>query len=98
MNNISSVKPAGFDKGSQIGSTEQTPGIGFKDVFSQAVGNVEQTENVVSQDAYNLSIGKTDDLHTMMIDAAKADLALQTMVQLRNKMIEAYTEVMRINL
>jgi len=98
ISSINSLKPAGIDKSSQIGGADQTAAIGFKDVFSQAVGNVEQTENVVSQDAYNLSVGKTDDLHTMMIDAAKADLALQTMVQLRNKMIEAYTEVMRINL
>jgi len=52
----------------------------------------------VNQDTYNLATGKTDDMHTIMINAAKADMALQTMVQLRNKIVEAYTEVMRINL
>ena len=98
MSSISSVKPLGINKSSEMNGAEQTASIGFKDVFNQVIGDVEQTENAASQDAYNLSIGKTDDLHTMMIDAAKADLALQTMVQLRNKMIEAYTEVMRINL
>jgi flagellar hook-basal body complex protein FliE len=39
-----------------------------------------------------------DDMHTMMINMAKADVALQTMVQLRNKVLSAYTEVMSTSL
>ena len=59
---------------------------------------MEQTEAATREDAYKLSIGEIDDLHTVMINAAKADIALQTMVQLRNKILDAYTEIMRINL
>ena len=70
----------------------------FKAVFQSLINNVEETEAVTKADAYKLSIGETDDLHSMMIHAAKADIALQTMVQLRNKVLEAYSEVMRINL
>jgi flagellar hook-basal body complex protein FliE len=62
------------------------------------VQNVEATEAVTQEDAYNLSIGNMDDMHTLMINAAKADVALQTMVQLRNKFLEAYSEIMRTNL
>jgi flagellar hook-basal body complex protein FliE len=49
-------------------------------------------------DAYKLSIGEMDDMHTMIINAAKADVALQTMVQLRNKFLDAYSEIMRTSL
>lgn len=73
-------------------------GQGFKAVFEQLIDNVEETEAVTKIDAYKLSIGEADDLHNMMINAAKADIALQTMVQLRNKILDAYSEVMRINL
>jgi flagellar hook-basal body complex protein FliE len=71
---------------------------GFKDVMSELISNVEETEAITKMDAYKLSIGEADDLHTVMINAARADIALQTMVQLRNKVLEAYSEVMRINL
>ncbi len=73
-------------------------GQGFKDVFLNVIDNAEKTEAVTKVDAYKLSIGEVDDLHTMMINAARADAALSTMVQLRNKIIDAYSEIMRINL
>ncbi|MBK5247439.1 MAG: flagellar hook-basal body complex protein FliE, partial [Peptostreptococcaceae bacterium] len=56
------------------------------------------TEAATKEDAYKLSIGEMDDMHTMIINAAKADIALQTMVQLRNKFLDAYSEVMRTNI
>ncbi len=73
-------------------------GLGFKEIFQDAVNNVEQTEAQTEMDAYNLSIGEMDDMHSMIINAAKADVALQTMVQLRNKFLDAYSEVMRTSL
>lgn len=82
----------------EVNSLEDKNDSGFKQIFQEVVGNVEKTEAVTKEDAYNLSIGKMDDMHTMIINAAKADLALQTMVQLRNKFLDAYSEVMRTNL
>ena len=73
-------------------------GLGFKEIFQDVINNVEQTEAVTQMDAYKLSIGEMDDMHTMIIDAAKADVALQTMVQLRNKALDAYSEIMRTSL
>ncbi|MBR0597527.1 flagellar hook-basal body complex protein FliE [Clostridiales bacterium BAD-6] len=83
----------------KIGSgSGENKGLGFKEVFQDVIKNVEETEAATKLDAYNLSIGNVDDMHTMIINAAKADVALQTMVQLRNKILDAYTEVMRTNL
>lgn len=73
-------------------------GLNFKEVFQDVIDNVEKTEAATEMDAYKLSIGEMDDLHTMIINAAKADAALQTMVQLRNKFLDAYSEIMRTNL
>ncbi|KNZ41755.1 flagellar hook-basal body complex protein FliE [Acetobacterium bakii] len=73
-------------------------GTGFKDMVQSVINNVESTEATTKVDAYNLSIGNMDDTHTMMINSAKADVALQTMVQLRNKVLDAYSQVMNTNL
>ncbi|HEY5557173.1 flagellar hook-basal body complex protein FliE [Acetobacterium sp.] len=73
-------------------------GSGFKDMVQSVINNVESTEAATKVDAYNLSIGNMDDTHTMMINSAKADVALQTMVQLRNKVLDAYSQVMNTNL
>lgn len=74
------------------------PGSGFKNVLQDVINNVEETEAVTKVDAYNLAAGNMDDTHNMMINAAKADVALQTMVQLRNKVLDAYSEVMNTGL
>ena len=79
------------------GSSEEN-GLGFKEIFQDVINNVEETEAATKMDAYKLSIGEMDDMHTMIINAAKADVALQTMVQLRNKFLDAYTEIMRTGL
>jgi flagellar hook-basal body complex protein FliE len=95
---ISGIKPIreGFSE------TTPLPAEGsvrdFKTVFNSLIDNVETTEAIAEEDSYKLSIGQVDDLHTMMINSARAEIALQTMVQLRNKVLDAYTEIMRINL
>ena len=73
-------------------------GFQFKEFLLDLVQNVEETEKVTKVDAYNLSIGNMDDMHTMLINATKAEIAVQTMVQLRNKLLDSYSEIMRINL
>jgi len=70
----------------------------FKAILNGVIDNVVTTENQTKINAYNLSIGNMDDMHTMMIDSFKAEAALQTMIQLRNKMLDAYKEIININL
>ena len=94
--NTSSINSLGSSGNTD--SSGGSTGLGFKEVFQDVINNVEETEDATEMDAYKLSIGEMDDMHTMIIDAAKADLALQTMVQLRNKFLDAYSEVMRTNL
>ncbi|MDR3295271.1 MAG: flagellar hook-basal body complex protein FliE [Clostridiales Family XIII bacterium] len=70
----------------------------FRTVFEGLINDVEQTEAIAELDSYNLSIGALEDPHTALINAAKAELTLSTMVQIRNKVLDAYSEIMRINL
>lgn len=85
---------------SSIGSTENKDEfyIPFKDILANAVDNVNATQRVAEQDILNVLSGQTDDLHTVIINSAKADLAFQTLVQLRNKALESYNEIMRMSL
>lgn len=97
--NVNAIKPIenliGDDKAVKKDKGESGS---FKEIFQNVVQNVEETEATTRMDAYKLSIGEMDDLHTMIINAGKAELALSTMMQLRNKALDAYTELMRTNL
>ena len=95
LNSINSLSP---NTEKTVSNSDDNAGLGFREILNDVIQNVEKTEAVTKMDAYNLSIGNMDDMHTMIINAAKADVALQTMVQLRNKVLDAYSEVMRTNL
>jgi flagellar hook-basal body complex protein FliE len=96
--NTNSINSIGSNSEKAAGSSGDSSGLGFREIFQEVVNNAEETEAVTQTDAYKLSIGETDDLHTMMINSAKADIALETMVQLRNKFLDAYSEIMRTSL
>ncbi len=69
----------------------------FKDIFKEAVNNIKQTDDEVTKQQYLLATGQTDDVHNLTIAATKAQLSVDYMVQLRNRAMESYGEVMRIN-
>ena len=70
----------------------------FKDVFSDAIQNVKDTQKNLEDKQYLLATGQIDDAHTVPIAAAEAQLSVDLRVQLRNKAVEAYNELMRISL
>jgi len=68
----------------------------FKSVFNNALDNYVSAENKVDEDIYKLSVGESDDLHNLMINTQKAELSLDLVIQLRNKALDAYNEIMRM--
>ena len=77
--------------------TTQTPstneaGQTFADTLKEAVNNVNQLHLDADHKAQELATGKTDDIAGVMLATEKADIALRAMVQVRNKIIDAYQE------
>ncbi len=95
---ISSIDFASLRQLSGIGQENAGDMVSFSDIFNRMLQNVQQTEIEAQQGLVDITTGNVDDLHTITMNIAKADLALQTMVQMRNKVMDAYNEVMRITL
>lgn len=70
----------------------------FRKIFENAVNDVEETEKNLVQQQYLLATGQVDDPHTVQIAASEAQLSTNMLVQLRNKTLDAYNELMRISL
>jgi len=73
-------------------------GVSFGDYFKQALDNVNQLQLDSAQMGIDFAAGKTDNIHQVMIAGEKADVALQLTMQIRNKVIEAYNEIMRMQI
>ncbi|HCX62839.1 flagellar hook-basal body complex protein FliE [Sedimentibacter sp.] len=68
----------------------------FKSIFEEALNNYVDAEAQVDEDIYKLSVGESDDLHNLMINTKKAEMSLDLVIQLRNKALDAYNEIMRM--
>lgn len=70
----------------------------FKDVMSKALRGIEQTEETERAMNMDLVTGELENLHSVMISAEKADIVLSLTLQIRNKVIDAYDQVMRMQI
>lgn len=79
-----------------ITGAEGADGASFADTLKQAIGQVNSLQKASDKAGQDLATGRTDDVAGTMIAAEKADIALRVMVQVRNKIIDAYNEVMKM--
>lgn len=71
-------------------------GKSFGDTLKEAIQEVNQLQKVSDKKMQDLATGKTDNIPDVMIAAEKADIALKLMVQVRSKIIDAYQEIMKM--
>ncbi len=76
------------------GKTEE--GASFGDVLKSAISTTNELQKQSDQEIQKLMAGESVDLHTTMIAVQKADLSFQMMMQVRNKLVQAYQEIMRM--
>ena len=72
-----------------------TSGPDFASQLGKLVNGVEDTASEANSAVSNM-IDKTGDVHDAMIALQRAEMTLQLTVQIRNKLVQAYQEVMRM--
>lgn len=80
------------------GSKTAAPGASFKEVFQTAVQGVENTRAEANQAVASFLNGDDVELHTAALSAQKAELSFEMFLQVRNKVVQAYQEIMRSQL
>lgn len=71
----------------------------FDNVFKAALNGLQEVNNLqqtADQAAADLAVGKVDNIHDVMIAQEKANIALQFTVEVKNKVLEAYNQIMRM--
>ncbi len=72
--------------------------INFKDLLVDALNNVNTLEQESDKMTEDFIAGRTDDIHSVLIAADKASISLQFITEVRNKVMEAYQEIMRMQI
>ena len=73
-------------------------GTSFKDILSGAINEVDSSQATAAKSVENFLSGEGDDLHTTILTGQRAELEFQMFMQVRNKVVSAYQEVMKMQL
>jgi flagellar hook-basal body complex protein FliE len=69
---------------------------GFGNLLKQSIDAVDAQRQEASRLAESFEVGATRDLASVMIASQKANLSFQAMVTVRNRLVEAYKDVMNM--
>ena len=70
-------------------------GSGFGEILKDAISTVNELQKQSDQEIQKYMTGESQDLHAAVIAMQNADLSFQMMMQVRNKIVQAYQEIMR---
>jgi flagellar hook-basal body complex protein FliE len=71
-------------------------GLSFTDFLNNAIKDANKLQIESEQLNQAFAMGLNDNLHQVLIASEKANIALQFTIQIRNKVLEAYQEIMRM--
>jgi flagellar hook-basal body complex protein FliE len=75
---------------------ESTSGPAFAAAFSDAVNKVESFQSNAQQSINRFLNGEGEEIHKVALASQQADLTFQLFLQVRNKVVSAYQEIMRM--
>ena len=96
--NISAISPL-----SQIKTDVATPavrdgGSSFKNILNSAIGEVEGARSDAAKSVEHFLSGSGEDLHSTILATQRAELEFQMFMQVRNKVVSAYQEIMKMQM
>ncbi len=94
------IDPVGLpgQKSSTPVKGDRSEGLGFRDQLKSMLYQVNDMGQVADQKVIDVVTGESDDLHNAMVALEEANISFQLMLEVRNKMLEAYQEINRMNI
>jgi flagellar hook-basal body complex protein FliE len=68
----------------------------FPNLLNQLLHNVGDSHESADAAVRDLALGQTDNLHGVMLQMAQADLTFHLVLEIRNRLTEAYQEIMKM--
>lgn len=85
-----------IDKMQPSGPTSTPDGKSFKDLLMDSLGEVNRLQQEAAAGAEKVATGETDNLAEVFSAVRKADVAFSMLMEMRNKLVDAYREVQQM--
>jgi len=96
MNGVKPINGAVLQ--TQPANVKKNGGSDFMDIMKGLTKEVDEKLKAADQKVQQFALGQSQDLHEVVVASEKADISLRFLLQLRNKLLEAYQEMMRMQM
>jgi flagellar hook-basal body complex protein FliE len=100
VNRIDAMRPSRVDldpRAPRVARPAEPAGPkSFREVLSETIGEVQRLQSEADTTIKKLVAGEIKDVSEAMMAVEKADQSFQTMMTVRNRMVQAYEEIMRM--
>lgn len=79
----------------KVDKNPEAEGKSFSEILKDTIGEVNDLQKQSDEEIMRFVSGENTDVHSAMLAMQKADISFQTMMQIRNKILDAYKEIMR---
>lgn len=90
--------PASVPAAAPVSGAAPPAGKGFGEAISNLLQDVSQAEFNADALATDVALGGETSVHELMVATTKASLSVDLLVQVRNRALEAYQEIMRMQI
>ncbi|MCD6462718.1 MAG: flagellar hook-basal body complex protein FliE [Thermotogae bacterium] len=96
---IERIQPIGNEGVSKITKIERgKEGKGFKELLVEAIDKVNESQKEAQKAAIDFAAGKISSIHEVILKAEKATMMLRLTAEVRNRIVEAYRDIMRMQI
>lgn len=96
LQRLRQVTPAGGDGFPRVPFGDEAEGAGFGDTLAAAIGKVDVAQKIADENVEAFIAGEQENVHEVMISMNEAKTHFQLMTEVRNRMLETYQELMRM--
>lgn len=92
------VTPLKSIEGASGDKAASSEGSDFGSVLKSAISDVKEMEDASNQASYDLAMGYRDDVQNIMLETTKAQTAIEMTVQITTRAVNAYKEILQMNI
>ncbi len=96
LKRLRQVTPTGGDGFPRTPFGADAEGTGFGDTLAAAIGKVDGAQKIADENVEAFIAGEQENVHEVMISMNEAKMHFQLMTEVRNRMLETYQELMRM--
>ena len=76
--------------------TDRVTAPGFSEMFENFVRGVDHKKKVSAKETQDLILGRSDNIHEAVVKSEESKVAFNLMIEVRNKLVDSYKELMRM--